>query len=158
VSASSRRAHTAADWPPSFRSSTTSAYVNPEFPQTQRTSGHEDKGIGLTHPSQALVEGPSSDSSKRVPRHAAPLSHISLTNVVIPKVPLAIGHTGLKKMWEAEKVEDKWSGSKAAKMTARYARRKQLTDFERFKVMVLRKQARFEVRKSQASARASAKA
>ncbi|KAK5108821.1 hypothetical protein LTR62_007795 [Meristemomyces frigidus] len=96
---------------------------------------------------RVLVEGPSEKSSAAVPRHAAPLSQISLTSIVI-KLPLAIGQTGLKKVWEKEEVESKFNNSAYAKNKARYARRKQLSDFERFKVMVLRKQARFEVRKS----------
>lgn len=100
-----------------------------------------------------LVEGFSDDASKRVPRHAAPLSAVSLTGIVIPNVPLGAGHTALKKLWDNEKVEEKFSNSKTAKMSAKLVRRRQLTDFERFKVMVLRKQARFETRKSLASAK-----
>lgn len=78
---------------------------------------------------------------------------MTLTGIVIPKVPLGVKHTALKKLWDSEKVEEKFSNSKTAKMSAKLARRRQLTDFERFKVMVLRKQARFETRKSLASAR-----
>ncbi|KAK5129026.1 hypothetical protein LTR85_000359 [Meristemomyces frigidus] len=104
---------------------------------------------------RVLVEGPSSDSAKVVPRHSAPLSHLSLTNIVVPKLPFGIGHTGLKKAWEKHEVDSKWDNSPAAKSTAKMVRRKQLSDFERFKVMVLRKQARFEVRKSLASSKAS---
>jgi len=65
---------------------------------------------------------------------------------------------GLKKKWDEQDVEGKWKNGAYAKNQAKLARRKQLGDFERFKVMVLRKQARFEVRKAQASAKASAKA
>ncbi|KAK5133132.1 hypothetical protein LTR08_008156 [Meristemomyces frigidus] len=104
---------------------------------------------------RVLVEGPSTDSTKIVPRHSAQLSNLSLTNIVLPKLPLAIGHTGLAKAWEKFEVDSKWANSPAAKTTAKMARRKQLSDFERFKVMVLKKQARFEVRKSLASSKAS---
>lgn len=52
-------------------------------------------------------------------------------------------------------MDSKWNSSAGAKRTAALQRRKQLNDFERFKVMVLRKQARFEVRKSLAQAKAS---
>merc|ERR1712014_155245 len=81
---------------------------------------------------RVLVEGFSSDASKVVPRHAAPLAYVTLTGIVIPKVPLGVGHTALQKLWNNAKV----------------MRRRQLNDFERFKVMVLRKQARFETRKT----------
>merc|ERR1712098_994013 len=77
---------------------------------------------------RVLVEGFSSDASKVVPRHAAPLSYVTLTGIVIPN-------------------------SKTAQTSAKLMRRRQLNDFERFKVMVLRKQARFETRKTLASSR-----
>jgi len=67
-----------------------------------------------------------------------------------------VGSTGLKKKWESEKVEDKFNNSVYAKSKAKLARRKELSDFERFKVMVLRKQARFEVRKSLAQSKGKA--
>lgn len=73
----------------------------------------------------------------------------------MPKLTFGIGHTALKKAWEKHEVDSKWDNSPAAKGTAKMVRRKQLSDFERFKVMVLRKQARFEVRKSLASSKAS---
>nr|POE59147.1 60s ribosomal protein l14-a [Quercus suber] len=103
---------------------------------------------------RVLVEGPSSDPKKAVPRHAAALSQLSLANIVIPKVIFGTGHTTLKKQWDAYEVESKWENGAYAKNQAKFARRKQLSDFERFKVMALRKQARFEVRKAMASAKA----
>ena len=75
---------------------------------------------------------------------------------MIPKLPLAIGHTGLKTQGEKHEIEQKFNGSKYAQGKAKLARRKELSDFERFKVMALRKQARFEVRKSLASAKGKA--
>ncbi|KAF2859648.1 hypothetical protein K470DRAFT_271380 [Piedraia hortae CBS 480.64] len=100
---------------------------------------------------RVLVEGPSSDKSKVVPRHAAPLSSLGLTSIVITGLPLAIGSGGLKKCWGDQKVEEKYGNSVTAKRAAALKRRKQLNDFERFKVAVLKKQARFEVRKAMAS-------
>ncbi|TKA71788.1 hypothetical protein B0A55_04297 [Friedmanniomyces simplex] len=105
---------------------------------------------------RVLLEGPSSNPAQHVPRQSAPLSHVSLTSIVIPKLPLAVGQSGLKKQWESEKVEDKFNNSVYAKSKAKLARRKELSDFERFKVMVLRKQARFEVRKSLAQSKGKA--
>ncbi|CAD0015590.1 unnamed protein product [Aureobasidium pullulans] len=103
--------------------------------------------------------GPSSDPKAAVPRHSASLSDLSLTPIVIEKLPRAAGHTALKALWEKDSVDSKWNNSAWAKNRERSVKRKQLTDFERFKVMRLRKQARFEVRKQFAAARAqSAKA
>merc|ERR1711964_931051 len=53
-------------------------------------------------------------------------------------------------------IEAKWQESAWAKKRSQKERRKALTDFERFKVMRLRKQQRFEVRKSLAKVKASA--
>jgi large subunit ribosomal protein L14e len=43
-------------------------------------------------------------------------------------------------MWESEKVEEKFENSNWALNRNRFAKRRQLNDFERFKVMKLRKQ------------------
>ena len=101
---------------------------------------------------QVLVDGPSSDSSKVVPRHATALAHVALTHIVIPNIPLAAGTGAIKKQWEAASVDSKWAESAWAQSRARSSRRRALTDFERFKVLRLRKQQRFEVRKSVAKA------
>jgi large subunit ribosomal protein L14e len=97
---------------------------------------------GLTQ-LQVLVDGPSSKEELAVPRHATPLSAVSLTNIVIPKLPRAAGSAALKKQWEAAGVDEKWTSSSYAKKMEKAQRRKQLNDFERFKVMRLRKQVRF---------------
>ncbi|KAJ9635379.1 hypothetical protein H2199_008382 [Coniosporium tulheliwenetii] len=84
---------------------------------------------------KVLVDGPSETASKAVPRSGA-----------------------VKAAWEKAEVEGKWENSTWAKNRDRMAKRRQLNDFEKFKVMRLRKQARFEVQKSLAKVRASAKA
>lgn len=107
---------------------------------------------------QILVEGPNSDVKASVPRHAAALSGVSLTPIVIAKLPRAAGHSALKAVWEKSEVEKKWASSTFAQNREKSQKRRALTDFERFKVMRLRKQARFEVRKTLAASRATAKA
>jgi len=59
---------------------------------------------------------------------------------VIPNVPLSEGTGALRKQWEKEEVESKWDGSVHAQARAKSLRRRELSDFERFKVMRLRKQ------------------
>ncbi|KAK5175254.1 uncharacterized protein LTR77_000391 [Saxophila tyrrhenica] len=105
---------------------------------------------------RVLIDNPTDDASQAVPRHAAALSYMSLTGIVIPKLPRAAGTSVLKKLWEEHKVLDKWQASNFQKSRERSIRRKQLSDFERFKVMKLRKQARFEVRKTMHAAKAKA--
>ena len=91
---------------------------------------------------QILVDGPSEDESKLVPRHAAPLSAISLSSIVIPKLPRAIGNGPLKGKWKKAKVDEQFESSAWAQSRKQKERRRQLNDFERFKVMRLRKQVR----------------
>jgi large subunit ribosomal protein L14e len=87
-----------------------------------------------------LVDGPSADEKSVVPRHAAPLSNIILTPIVIPKLPRAARTGVVKRAWEEAGVESKWSQSSWAKKRDQRERRRALSDFERFKVMKLRKQ------------------
>ena len=95
-----------------------------------------------------MVEGPSSDKDSIVPRHSAPLANLSLTSIVIEKLPRGAGTNALKKQWEASEVESKWKSTAFAQNRAKLQRRRALTDFERFKVMRLRKQVSiiFDVR------------
>jgi len=105
---------------------------------------------------RALVDGPSKDHP--VPRHAISLSDTVLTPIVIAKLPRAAGRGAVAKAWEKTEVESKWAESTWAKKIQQRERRRALTDFERFKVMKLKKQARFEIRKTAAGLRKSAKA
>jgi large subunit ribosomal protein L14e len=90
-----------------------------------------------------LVDGPASTSDKVVPRHSASLIGLSLTPIVIAKLPRAAGNGIVKKAWEKEEVEKKFSESNWAKTQGRFAKRKALNDFERFKVMKLKKAVRY---------------
>jgi large subunit ribosomal protein L14e len=85
------------------------------------------------------------------------LAHCILTPLVLEKLPRGARTGVVKKAWEKAGIEEKWQESAWAKKRAQKERRRALTDFERFKVMRLRKQARFEVRKSLAKVTAAAK-
>ena len=105
---------------------------------------------------RAMVEGPASDKDLVVPRHSARLAEVQLTPIVIANLPRGIGSGPLKGKWEAAEVEKKWEESAFAKSRAKSHKRRQLNDFERFKVMRLRKQVRFEEKKQLAKIKASA--
>jgi large subunit ribosomal protein L14e len=49
----------------------------------------------------------------------------------------------VKKLWEKNEIDAKWAQSSWAKKTEQADRRRNLTDFERFKVLRLKKQVRF---------------
>ncbi|MCJ1233455.1 hypothetical protein MMC14_001413 [Varicellaria rhodocarpa] len=106
---------------------------------------------------RALVDGPSSREKAAVPRHAISLANIILTPIVIPKLPRAAGTGFVARAWSKEGIEEKWDQSAWAKKRAQVEKRRGLSDFDRFKVMRLKKQARFEVRKAYAKVRAAAK-
>ena len=91
---------------------------------------------------QVLVDGPSGEEQKIVPRHVLPLAHATLTHFVIPQLPRAAGTGPVKKLWAKNEIDGKWASSGFAQKTERTERRKNLTDFERFKVLRLRKQVR----------------
>lgn len=132
----------------SLRSLITSVYVKPEKICSRRVQ----LLIGL----QALIDGPATDSKIAVPRQSIALSHLILTPLVLEKLPRAARTGVVKAQWEKAGIEAKWQESAWAKKRSQKERRKALTDFERFKVMRLRKQARFEVRKSFAKVKAAA--
>ena len=92
------------------------------------------------HQEQILVDGPSTKEDQVVPRQPIPTSSVSLTPWVIPNLPKAAGTGAVKKLWEKHEVDKKWTESSWAKKREQQDRRKNLTDFERFKVMRLKKQ------------------
>jgi len=74
----------------------------------------------------------------------------------LEKIPRGIGHGPLAAKWKAQEVDKKWKETPFAKGRDKSAKRRALTDFERFKVMRLRKQVRFEEKKALAKIRAKA--
>lgn len=93
-----------------------------------------------TNPPQALVDGPSTKPNASVPRHATSLANLILTPIVIPKLPRGAGRGAVARAWEKNEVQKKWDESVWAKRREQREKRRGLTDFERFKVLRLRKQ------------------
>lgn len=75
---------------------------------------------------------------------------------MIEKLPRGARTGAVKAAWEKAGIDEKWRESNWAKKRAQQVRRKALTDFERFKVMRLKKQRRFEENKALAKVKASA--
>jgi len=84
------------------------------------------------------------------------LSNCLLSPLVIEKLPRGARTGTVKSAWEKAKIDEKWEETSWAKTRLRAERRKNLTDFDRFKVMRLKKQRRFEQRKALAKVKASA--
>lgn len=94
------------------------------------------------------MDGPSKKENGDVPRHAVGLNNTIVTPIVIPKLPRAAGRGPVARAWEKEEVEAKWEKSAWAKRREQREKRRGLTDFERFKVMKLKKQVRSLVRRT----------
>lgn len=92
---------------------------------------------------QALVDGPTTG----VPRQSISLGHVVLTPLSY-SLPRGSRTSTVAKKFEAAGVESKWSSSSWAKKIAQRERRRALTDFERFQVLVLKKQKRYAVKKA----------
>ncbi|KAI5818900.1 ribosomal protein L14-domain-containing protein [Pyronema omphalodes] len=95
---------------------------------------------------RVLIDAP------EVPRQSFPLAHLSLTSITV-NIPLGARTATVAKVWEKQEINDKWAKSALAKRIDITQKRAALTDFERFKVMVLKKQRRFEVKKAFAKAK-----
>lgn len=87
---------------------------------------------------KALVDCPNTD----VPRHAINLKWMSLTDLKV-NLPRGARSKYVRKAFEDEQVETKWAQTSWAKRIARFQRRAELTDFERFKVKVLKQKVLF---------------
>ncbi|KAH3674748.1 hypothetical protein WICPIJ_009480 [Wickerhamomyces pijperi] len=96
---------------------------------------------------RALIDGPSTG----VPRQSISLAHVVLTPLTYA-LPRGARTGVVAKKFEAAEVAAKWAASSWAKKIAQRERRAALTDFERFQVLVLRKQKKFAVKKALAKA------
>ncbi|KAF3768650.1 60S ribosomal protein L14-A-like protein [Cryphonectria parasitica EP155] len=105
---------------------------------------------------RALVDGPSSESALQVTRQMVSFSNVVLTDFVVAGLPRGARTPTVKKFWEKAEIDQKWKGSNWAKKRDQQAKRSTLTDFDRFKVLRLKKQRRFEERKALAKVKASA--
>lgn len=87
---------------------------------------------------QAIVDGPVTD----VPRQAIRYRAISLTPIVVEGLPRAAGTATVKKYFEKNNVVQKWAESTWAKKKQAQKVKSEMTDFDRFNVMLLKKQRR----------------
>ncbi|CAM9519576.1 unnamed protein product [Ascophyllum nodosum] len=91
--------------------------------------------IDVVDNNKALVDGPDTG----VPRQMIPFKRLALTDFTLPIQRNARAGT-ISKAAKAEDLMAKWEASSWAKKKARKAKRARMTDFDRFKVMVARKE------------------
>ena len=93
---------------------------------------------------QALIDGPTTG----VPRQSFPFRHLTLIPLHLTKLPRAAGSGVIKKQLEKEAIVEKWEKSSFAQKRTAMEKRRSLTDFQRFVVMVAKKQRADRVRKA----------
>ncbi|CCH62688.1 hypothetical protein TBLA_0I00230 [Henningerozyma blattae CBS 6284] len=103
--------------------------------------------VEIINQKKVLIDGPSTG----VPRQAINLGDVVLTQLTF-SLPRGARTTVVSKEWTAAKVSEKWANTNWAKKIAQRETRASLSDFQRFQVMVLRKQKRFVVKKALAKA------
>eukprot|EP00347_Sterkiella_histriomuscorum_P010630 403375532 len=98
--------------------------------------------VDIADANRVLVDGPTTD----FPRVLYPLKRLSLTGLRVPGV-LKGARTGtLTKLATAYKLNEKWAATAQSKKFTVRATRANLSDFDRFKVMINRKNRSFKLR------------
>lgn len=85
-------------------------------------------------------------------RQVLPLAQALVSPLAIEKLPRGARTGAVKRAWEKAEIDTKWAETSWAKTASKMAKRKVLSDFDRFKLMRLRKQARHAVRTQMAKA------
>ncbi|TBU24670.1 60S ribosomal protein L14 [Dichomitus squalens] len=99
---------------------------------------------------RAIIDGPTTG----VPRQAFSYRHLTLTPFVLTSLPRGAGTGAIRKQLEKEGTVEKWQKSSWAQKREAIAKRRSLSDFERFVVLIAKKARRDRVRKSLAKASA----
>ena len=93
--------------------------------------------IDIVDGNKCLIDGPMTKTG--VARQVIPFKRVALTDIVI-KIPKNARQKTLGKAWDAADVQGTWDSSSWAKKLAAKKKRASLTDFQRFQLMVARKQ------------------
>ena len=93
--------------------------------------------VDIVDQARALVDGPYSLTGVR--RQTIPTRNLSLTSIVVP-IARGVREGVLLKHVTANNVLDQWKATGWARKAARHEARSQLSDFQRFQLMVLKKQ------------------
>ena len=88
-----------------------------------------------------MIDGPS------IKRQAIALAKLALTPIVLPKLPRGSRTGTVNKKWAAADIDAKYAATPSAQKAAIRQKRAALSDFERFQVMVLKKQRKYAAKK-----------
>ena len=93
--------------------------------------------VDVVDQARALVDGPYSVTGVR--RQTIPTRNLSLTSIIVP-IARGVREGVLRKHLDSEKVLEQWRATGWARKAARHEQRTKLSDFQRFQLMMLRKQ------------------
>ena len=93
--------------------------------------------IDIVDQNKCLIDGPEEITGG--PRQVISYSRLALTDLTV-KIQANARQKTLKKAWEEADTLNKWESSSWAKKLSAKKKRASLSDFDRFKVMVARKQ------------------
>ena len=93
--------------------------------------------VNVIDHNRVLVDGPAVATG--VHRHAIGIKRLMLTDLTV-SCKLNATEKNLKKAWEAEGTMSKWEASSWAKKRKSHTLRATTTDFDRFRVMVAKKE------------------
>jgi large subunit ribosomal protein L14e len=85
-----------------------------------------------------LVDGPQTITGLH--RQVITLKRLSLTDVLVTKLPRNATQKNIKKAWDEQNTLSTWQSSAWAKKMENKVKRASLSDFDRFKVMIAKKQ------------------
>ncbi|KTW28130.1 hypothetical protein T552_01989 [Pneumocystis carinii B80] len=88
-----------------------------------------------------IVDGPKTN----VPRHVASLNNLIFSSIVIQSLSHGARTGIVAKRWDSQDISTKWNATRLVKKLEARRRRSELNDFERFQVILLKKQRRREV-------------
>ncbi|TPX34229.1 hypothetical protein SmJEL517_g03087 [Synchytrium microbalum] len=108
--------------------------------------------VDIVDHSRVMVDGPTTG----LPRQVLSFKRLTLTPIKLDKVPRAAGETVLKAIIEKQDLVGKWSNTAWAKRLEKRKVRATLSDFDRFKVMLAKKQKRSIIGKELAKAKKTA--
>ncbi|KAJ2799571.1 hypothetical protein H4R20_004387, partial [Coemansia guatemalensis] len=94
--------------------------------------------VDIVDHNRAIVDGPTTGVSRQVIAY----KNTVLTDIVVKRLPRTVGTKALAKFLEKEQVVEAWQKTAWAKKLEARKRRSNLSDFDRFKLMRLKKQQR----------------
>jgi len=99
--------------------------------------------VDIIDHNRALIDGPTTG----VARHSHPYRRLTLTDLVIKNFPRGARSATVKKCLEKDQTLEKWNKTSWAKKVEIRKKKIESTDFERFKLLKLKKQRRYILQK-----------